>query len=149
MQQENAKPQVSPQDAMSSFLGAEKGRQTQKLDPIETINTISVSDLQPGTVIAGTFVKTERLVSDKFKLSKEVDPTTGKKVQYRHVLSRGQGESEVLLGIWTTGELKLVFSKLTAGDYIEMKYIGKEDIGGGQTQHKFEYSHAAAPVTAN
>lgn len=136
---QQTKQEVSPKEAMKGFLGSEQGRNTTEFDPIETINTISVSDLDPGTVIAGTFVKTERLVSDKFKLSKEVDPQTGKRVQYRHVLSRGKGASEMLLGIWTTGELKLVFSRLTPGQYIEMKYIGKEEIGNGQSQHKFEY----------
>lgn len=138
-QTNNARPEVKPEDAMKGFLGGVSGQETRKVDPIETINTISVSDLEPGIVLAGNFVKTERIVSEKFKLSKEVDPTTGKKVQYRHVLSRGQGESEILMAIWSTAELKLFFSKIQAGQYVEMKYLGKEDIGNGQTQHKFDY----------
>lgn len=118
------------------------GQKAETFDPMEKIPTLVVGeDLVKGQMVAGTFLVTERLVSDKFTYSKEIDEETGKKVSRRHVLLNGATK----FAIWNCGELNLIFQKIVAGQYVELTYLGKEDVNGSQ-QHRFAVKAGAAPA---
>lgn len=118
------------------------GQKAETFDPMEKIPTLVVGeDLVQGQMVAGTFLTTERLVSDKFTYSREVDEETGKKVSRRHVLLNGKTK----FAIWNCGELNLIFSKIVPGQYIELTYLGKQEVNGAQ-QHRFSVKAGAAPA---
>lgn len=133
--------QPSQEQAVAQALQAaarKAGAPVQKWSPLESIPTLSIGaegDIKPGMTVAGMFVRTERLVSDKFTNSQEIDPATGKKVQYRHVLKNG----DVQYALWTTGELSLAFERLAPNTYVEITYKGK-DVVNGRNQHTFDFA---------
>jgi len=113
----------------------------EEFNPLENLPTATIGkDIQPGMVITGTFMRTERATSAKFKFATEKDPVSGLPVQYIHVLKLANGSE---LGIWSVGELKAVFDKLPVGDLIEITYTGKGENAKGQQQHFFEYKRGA------
>lgn len=133
-----AEQQANNQELLNKFSQPLAGQAMETYDPLEQISTFSIGeDIKAGTVIAGTFLATEKLVSDKFTLSKEIDPETGKKVQYRHVIERGG----VKMGIWNVGELKLAFSKIAPGTAFEFTYKGKGMVND-RPQHQFTWKTA-------
>lgn len=105
-------------------------------NPLEQFPCLAVGEeITPGTVINGIYEGTERIASHKFK-SAERDPATGKPIQLLHKMRLNDGQ---VIGIWSTGELKMVFEKLSAGDFISLKYINKGVNSAGNSQHFFEY----------
>lgn len=136
MAEEQQGDTVSEMDPKEILAMAGKRDVTKKVvvyDPLEKIPTLGVDDLVEGKILAGSFVETQRLISDKFTFSQETDPDTGKKVGYRHVLMNNGKK----YGLWNCGELKLIFSKLPIGTYIELIYKGKGTVNG-KAQHRFE-----------
>jgi hypothetical protein len=129
------------QEALKSAQAAPAGVKTEDWNPMEDIPTVSAGgQWAQGTTLKGHFLETQRLVSNKFDNSKEIDPVTGKKVGYRHILKLADGKK---LGIWTSGELKMTFEKVNPGEYIEITYVGKGKNSQNQDQHFFKYKKGA------
>lgn len=124
-------------------FGAPMASATEDYDLLAQIPTLAVgTDIVAGDTIAGNFVALERLTSAKFTLSKERDEETGLPVSYRFILSRGGQQ----VGIWATGELKLLGRRLAVGTPISMKYMGKEVVNEN-AQHTFEFKTGKVPTT--
>jgi hypothetical protein len=124
--------------AVLAAAGRKAGAPTAAWSPMEVIPTLAVGesqDILPGATFAGVFLRTERICSDKFTNSQEVDPATGKKVQYRHVLRNG----DMTYAVWNTGELALAFEKIPPNTYVEITYKGKGTVNG-RSQHEFAYA---------
>lgn len=122
--------------AVLAAAGRKAGAPTQSWSPMEVIPTLAVGqDILPDATFAGVFLRTERICSDKFTNSQEIDPVSGKKVQYRHVLRNG----ETVYAVWNTGELALAFEKIVPNTYVEITYKGKGTVNG-RSQHEFAYA---------
>jgi hypothetical protein len=132
---------VPVEDVLKQAGTRATGKKTEIFNPLEKIPTVGVGDLKPGQVLAGFFDSTERLMSAKFTYSQEKDTETGLPVQYRHVLINGKTK----YGIWNCGELKLIFSKMVKGQYIELTYKGK-GVVNGRDQHQFETKIEATKI---
>jgi hypothetical protein len=125
-----------------------QGLVVEDYNPMEQIPTLAVGEdgeFKPGMTVAGYYEETQRISSPKFIHSKEVDEA-GVKVQYRHVLRIGSLQGE-RLGIWTTGELRTAFKKLTPGTFVVITYKNRGVNAKGQKQHFFEFKKGIAAVT--
>lgn len=115
----------------------------EEFNPMENIPTLAVGDdFKPGMTIAGWYEETQLIESNKFVHAREKGPT-GKPAQRRHVLRVGS-PTGTRLGIWTTGELRNTFDKLTPGQFIAITYKEKGVNSNGQAQHFFTYKRGAA-----
>jgi len=127
-------PQTEGMSA-SEILGfagkADQGKRLEDYNPLETIPTLGVGDLSVGQVLCGTFVMSEVIASPKFKYAREKNDK-GVPIQTRHVLENGGKK----FGIWSVGELKLIFGKLTPGTYVALTYNGLGEVNGND-QHRF------------
>lgn len=137
-----AKAQGIPADLLKQAAVIPKGVNTEAFNPMEDVPTLAVGeDFEKGMTIGGYFEETQLIESDKFKFSNVKGPN-GKPGQYRHVLRVGSPTGK-RIAIWSTGELRNTFSKLSPGDYIAVKYTGKGENANKQQQHFFEYQRAA------
>ncbi len=119
---------------LDAFTKPMANQVTEKYDPMESISTFSFGgEIKEGTMICGKFVETQQLASPKFKSQERNEK--GIPVQYRHILEREDG---CKIGLWTTGELKLGFSRINPGQYVELTYLGKKEIND-QVQHAFDW----------
>ncbi len=110
----------------------------EEFDPMESIPTLRVGgDFAKDMVIGGYFESTEELASVKFTKS-QTRNEAGVPTSFRHVLRIGSPTGD-RLAIWSTGELKMVFSKLLPGDFIQLTYKGKGKNAANNDQHFFEY----------
>lgn len=127
-----------PQQDTAAVLAAASRRAgvpVQKWSPLEQLTTLAVGEnIVPGQMIAGHYLRTERVESAKFTMSQEKTPE-GKGVQYVHVLRNG----DLTYGVWSVGELGLAFSKMPANTYVEITYKGKALVNGFN-QHTFDFS---------
>lgn len=133
------------QAALNEFSRPIQGTEAEAFDPMEIIPTLTAGDdLQPGTTICGNFVELEKLISDKFKMSQEVDQSTGKKVSRRVVLERNGKK----IAVWASGSLKQTFEKMAPGTYVEITYDGKRahPSNESQTMHYFSFKKGKSPV---
>lgn len=128
--------EVDAEALLKAAADTVKGKKLKMFDPLESIPTLAVGkEINPGQVIAGTYVRTDRLASHKFVHARETDEN-GTPVQYRHILRLANKQ---LLGIWSVGELKMVFDKLKEGAFIEITYKEKGKNQKGLAQHFFSY----------
>jgi hypothetical protein len=131
---EDTQTEIPTADVLKQAGTRASGKKTVVFNPLEKIPTLAIGeDVKPGQVLAGFFETTERLTSAKFTYAQEKDAETGLPVQYRHVLTNGGTK----YGIWNCGELKLIFSKMVRGQYIELTYKVKGEVNG-RPQHQFE-----------
>lgn len=112
----------------------------EEVDPFEAIPTVVPGKPgfdKVGAVLAGFFVRTKRVVSDKFTAGK-VDPKTGETYRLLHILRDAKG---VVFGIWSVGQLGAAMRGLDEGDYIEVIYNGLgEPLRKGQdAPHTFRF----------
>lgn len=129
---------ANPADILKAAAQTPAGVQLETFDPLENIPTLSVGDdgdIKKGQVVTGYFQGTERISSHKFTMSNERDEN-GTPVQLLHVLQAVNGTR---FGIWSTGELRAAFGKMSVGELISIKYNGKAKNQKGQDQHMFEY----------
>lgn len=135
-----AETQTEDAAALQGLLGAAgrvpTGLNTREVNPMESIPTAAVGkEILPGSVICGTYVRTETIASPKFTYAKTTN-AAGVPTQERHILRLQNGS---LLGVWSTGELKAVFDKWPVGSMIILKYIKKGLNADNNQQHFFEY----------
>lgn len=112
----------------------------EEADPFESIPTVVPGKPgfdQVGAVLAGTYVRTKRVVSDKFTAGK-IDPKTGETYRLLHILRDAKG---VTFGIWSVGQLGAAMRCLEEGDYVEVIYNGLgEPLRKGQdAPHTFRF----------
>lgn len=140
-------------------VGARDAKRVVKaLDPFESIPTFmpgkegseeynSLSFLK-GTTVAGYYVRTKTIVSDKFEAGKT--NANGETYRLLHILRDPSGQ---LFGIWGVGALDTVLPRLRQpsvlngverqGQYIEITYAGLADKPlkkGMAAPHQFEYA---------
>jgi hypothetical protein len=129
---------MSPEEILRFASRETSGKKLTEFNPLETIPTIGVGDLKTGQVLAGIYVETESIASAKFKFARETNEQ-GTPVQKRYVLDNG-GQK---FAIWSVGELKLIFSKMTPGQYVHLTYKGLGEVNGTE-QHRFTVKVAQA-----
>lgn len=106
-------------------------------NPMENIATLTVGDdFSEGMMIAGYFEETQILASPKFKFSNTRNEK-GVPTSLRHIIRVGSPTGP-RLGIWSCGELRVAFEKLTPGTFITITYKGKGENSKGQEQHFFD-----------
>lgn len=111
-------------------------------NPMENIPTLTVGgDFAEGMTVAGYVEETQILASPKFKFSNTKNEK-GVPTSLRHVLRVGSPTGP-RLGIWSCGELRVAFEKLTPGTFISITYKGKGENAKGQDQHFFELQRQA------
>ncbi len=128
---------VAPAEILGYAGKAQKGKRMEEFNPLETVPTLGVGDLGVGQLICGTFVGNEVIASNKFKYAREKNEA-GVPVQTRHVLEN-DGKK---YAIWSVGELRLIFSKILPGQYVEITYKGLGEVNGAE-QHRFTTAKAA------
>jgi len=105
----------------------------KEVDPFESIPTVvpGKPGFEEGETLAGKFVRTKRIYSDKFTAGK-VDETTKKTYRDLHVLMDSAGTT---YGIFSVGALGAAFKCLVPGDYIEVTNTGRAEkaLRPGQT----------------
>ena len=106
----------------------------EEVDPFESIPTVVPGKPgfdKVGQVLAGIFVRTKRVVSDKFTAGR-IDPKTGETYRLLHILRDAKG---VVFGIWSVGQLGAAMKCLSEGDYIEVIFDGQAEkaLRPGQT----------------
>jgi hypothetical protein len=132
-------PKVDVAALLKKAGQAPAGVRMEEFNPLENIPTASVGEeIQPGMTITGYFKETQRIASNKFKFATEKDER-GVPVQLLHVFRLVSGD---MLGIWNSGELKLLCSRLAPDELVSLTYKGKGINGNGQQQHFFEYKKA-------
>jgi hypothetical protein len=112
-----------------------------EVDPFESIPHVTPG--KPGfdkidQTLAGKFVRTKRVVNEKSKAAK-IDPKTGEKVRFLHILEDAKGTQ---FGIWGVGNLDAVMRNLRRNDFIAVTYKGlaEEALKPGQNPpHQFAY----------
>lgn len=114
-----------------------QGAVFEEFDPLENIPTVAVGDdWKEGVTITGYFEGTQTIASPKFKHAKDRN-ANGVPVNYLHVFRVAATNQK--LGIWTTGELRLVCEKLNIGELVSITYKGKGTNTSGSAQHFFTY----------
>lgn len=136
------KQQGIPADLLAQALRMPTGVQLEDYNPLENIPTLAVGeDFKEGMTVTGYVEETQVIASQKFTFSKERNEK-GVPTQLRHVLRIGSPTGP-RLGIWTTGELRVAFEKLSPGTLISILYKGKGMNGNNQQQHFFEMKRGA------
>lgn len=132
-----------PADLLKAAGTIPKNVATEAFDPMEQIPTIRVGkEWVAGQVIAGWFEELQELASHKFSKSQTTN-AEGVPTSFRGVLRVGSPAGE-RLAIWCTAELKNVFSKLNAGEFVAITYKGKGKNADNNDQHFFEYKRQAS-----
>jgi hypothetical protein len=110
-----------------------------EVDPFENIPSFTPGKpgFETGVTFAGTYVNTKRVYSEKFLAGKkDVD---GRKYRDLHILRDSKNRN---FGLWSVGQLAYMFSKLEAGNYVQVTYDGlaNEAIKAGQSpSHEFTF----------
>lgn len=101
----------------------------RELDPMEQIPSfVPGKNLEKGQTLAGRYVGTKRVLSEKFKGGKR--NADGKKYRDLHTLR--DVKSGEKFGIWSVGALGIIFDRARAetaeqpGQYLELKYLGQD-----------------------
>lgn len=109
-----------------------------------------------GRTLAGKFVSSKKIFSDKFTAGR-VDAETGKVCRMRHILEDAKGNRFV---IWGLGSLDVIFKRLRPQQYVELTLTGRAEkaLKAGQTppytftvksnQDLIDLDDAPAPTTA-
>lgn len=95
-----------------------------------------------GEVLGGTYVRTDRVYSEKFTAGKK-DPVTKKKYRDLHVL---EAKDTKLFGIWSVGVLGNFFTQVPANAPVRIEYAGIGDKPfkeGDNAPHTFKTSLGA------
>jgi hypothetical protein len=129
---------MTPSEILKYASRPTTGKKLVDFNPLETIPTLGVGDLEKGQILAGNYVETETIASTKFKFARETNEN-GTPIQKRYVLDNG-GQK---FAIWSVGELKLIFSKMIPGQYVHLTYNGLGTVNGTE-QHRFSVKVAAA-----
>lgn len=129
--------QTIPADLLKAASSIPSGVQTEDYNPVESVPTLTVGkDFEKGMTVAGYYESTEAIASPKFTYAKDRNEA-GVPVNYRHVLRIGSPSGK-RLAIWTCGELRTAFEKLSPGSFIAITYNGKGKNDKGQDQHFFD-----------
>lgn len=140
MSQEQQKTDLTA--IMNAAAAPIAGVEMREFNPLENIPSLSVgSDIKEGMTISGVYLGTERIISHKFKSSTR-DQLTGKPVQLLHKLRISDGST---VGIWSTGELRVVFERVKVNTVVALTYNGKGKNAKGDDQHFFEYQIGELP----
>lgn len=138
----NEENQGVPADLLKQASTIPRDVRVESYNPMENIPTLTVGgDFEEGATVAGYFEETQILASHKFKFSTTKN-AEGVPTSLRHVLRVGSPTGP-RLGIWSCGELRMAFEKLTPGSFISITYKGKGENSKGQSQHFFELQRSA------
>jgi len=135
-----AAPDAAPEAMdMSGFGLVAGGRTAKEVNPFENIPSfVPGKNLTAGRTLAGLYVRTKRVVSDKLTAGKR-DPITGKRFRDLHILR--DARSGAKFGVWSVGQLGAVVPFLKVGQYVELEYLGlaEKSIRPGQSPaHEFK-----------
>jgi hypothetical protein len=114
---------------------------SNEVDPFESIPHVTPGKPgfdRIGQTLAGYFIRTKRVVNENSKAAK-LDPKTGEKVRFLHILEDKRGTQ---FGIWGVGSLDAVMRNMRSRDFIAVTYDGvaEEALKPGQNPpHKFIY----------
>lgn len=122
----NEKPvQAATDEVQDTFDGIGGAVNTEGLKEVDLFATLPsfVADKNwvVGRVLAGKWVSSKKIFSDKFSAG-TIDKATGKKCRMRHILEDAKGNKFV---IWGLGGLDIIFKKLRPMQYVELTYTGK------------------------
>lgn len=108
-------------------------------DPLESVPTFVAGKpgFEAGATLAGTFVRTKRVYSDKLMGGKKDE--AGRKYRLLHLLRDHKGRQ---FGIWGVGQLDYAFSRVAPGTFLAVVYNGQtgKPIRAGQSApHSFTF----------
>lgn len=79
-------------------------------------------------------------------LWRETVPTTGRDGQPRdasmYAIVTTDGEE---VGVWGSAHLDPQMARVSDGELVRIRHLGKDTIGGGRSMHRFEVLHRSAP----
>ena len=131
---------LQPSKALPAGLGALPAEMKKKLkvvDPTAKIPCVvpNKPGFEKGTTLAGTYLRTNRIYSNKFTAGKRDENS---KYRDQHIFRDAAGN---LFGIWSVGVLGYVMKKIQAGTFMAITYkgIGTKALREGQSpSHEFE-----------
>ncbi len=133
-----AAPDAAPEVDMSQFGLPGQNRSVKDVNPFENIPSfVPGKNLEPGRTLAGTYLRTKRVVSDKLTAGKR--DANGKRYRDLHILKDARTGAK--FGVWSVGQLGAVIPFLKVGQYVEMEYLGlaEKSIRPGQSPaHEFK-----------
>lgn len=120
-------------------LPAELAAKLTEADPMESIPTFvpGKPGFEAGVTLAGYYVRTKRVYSDKFAAAKK--DVNGRKYRDLHILRDVKNRN---LGIWGVGQLDWAMTKLAPNQLIAITYdgqVGKPIRPGQSVPHKFTF----------
>lgn len=125
-------------------VDASLAKSLKKLDPMEEIPSfVPGKNLEVGMSLAGRYLHTKRVYSEKFTAGKR--DASGRKYRDLHVLA--DVKSGAKFGIWSVGQLGIIFDRARPatsekpGQYMVVKYTGlaKEALRQGESPaHEFD-----------
>lgn len=113
---------AAPAVDMTQFGQAVATRKTAKVNPFENIPSfVPGKNLEPGRLLAGFYVRTKRVWSEKLTAGKK-DPRSGKRYRDLHILK--DATTSARFGIWSVGQLGAVLPFLKRDQYVTIEYLG-------------------------
>lgn len=119
-------------DTFDGIGGVDNAAAAKEVDVFAELPSFVVDkNWKQGRTLAGKFISTKMIFSDKFTAGR-IDPKTGKMCRARHILEDAKGNKFV---IWGVGTLNVVMARLRPNQYVELTYIGRAEkaLKAGQT----------------
>lgn len=109
-------------------------------DPMQAIPTVvpNKEGFMKGTTLAGYYLRTDRVYSEKFTAGKR-EAGTGRKYRDLHVFKDAKN---IIFGIWSVGTLGFALKKVQPNTFIAITYLGVADKAlrqGESPAHMFKY----------
>lgn len=128
-------------NAIPAGLGAISKEELANLKPVSALENIPTlmpakEGFEVGKTLAGYFVETRKVVSDKLTTSKRDE--NGDKFAYLHVIRDAKGQK---FGIWGKGQLDGLMKNVRAEQFVAITYLGIADAPlqrGQSAPHLFE-----------
>jgi hypothetical protein len=120
-------------------IPADLATKLTEADPMENAPTFvpGKPGFEVNDTLAGTYVRTKRVYSDKLMGGKRDD--AGRKFRELHMFRDHKGRS---FGIWGVGQLDYALSRVEPGTFLAVQYrgqIGKPIRAGQSVPHAFEF----------
>lgn len=133
---------MNTQNTVPSDIGAVPADLAAKLteaDPMENVPTFvpGKPGLEVGATLAGAFVRTKKVYSDKLMGGKRDE--TGRKYRTLHLFRDHKGRQ---FGIWGVGQLDYALTRVEPGTFLAVTYNGQsgKPIRAGQSApHSFTF----------
>lgn len=128
--------------AVPANIGRVDAKELESMRPLVSVEDIPAfmpgkEGFLAGDVLAGYFVETKKVVSDKLTTSKRDE--NGKKYAYLHILR--DRATNTKFGIWGKGQLDGILRNAKADQFLSISYLGiaAEPLEKGQSApHQFD-----------